>query len=144
MLLRAGFAFLAAISASIGVWATIAPRSFYDDYPGGGRHWVSALAPYNEHLVRDFAAASLGFVVLLLAAAVLLERRLVQVALLAYAVAGIPHLAYHLTTTAHYSTSDNVLSLTGLALAVVVPLGLFVLTLRRSARSSRAPGAAAR
>jgi len=37
----------------VGFWALLAPRSFYDDFPGGGRSWVSALPPYNEHLVRD-------------------------------------------------------------------------------------------
>ena len=37
----------------VGVWALVLPRSFYDDFPAAGRHWVSALGPYNEHLVRD-------------------------------------------------------------------------------------------
>lgn len=133
--LRAGFALLAVTPAVIGVWATAAPRSFFDSFPGGGRHWVSPLGPYNEHLLRDFAAANLGFLALLVLAAVVMERRLVQGALIAYAVAGLPHLAYHLTTTAHYSTSDNVASLLGLSLNVVAPLAMLGLTGRRSQTS---------
>jgi hypothetical protein len=134
--MRVGFALLAIAPAAIGVWATAAPHSFYDDFPGGGRHWVNALGPYDEHLVRDFGAANLGFLALLAFAAVVMERRLVQGALVALAVAGIPHLAYHLTTTGHYGTSDNVLSLSGLALGVLGPLALLAPTLRRpNARS---------
>src|SRR3954447_16553540 len=82
VLLRAGLAGLALASALVGIWATLAPRSFYDDFPGGGRHWVSALGPYDEHLVRDYAAANLGFLALAIFAAVVLDRRLVQGALL--------------------------------------------------------------
>lgn len=128
--LRVGLVALAITPAWIGVWATAAPRSFYGNFPGGGRHWVSGLPPYNEHLLRDFSSASLGFLVLLVFAAVVLERRLVQGALLAYAVAGIPHFVYHTTTTSHFGTTDNVLSLAGLAFNAFVPLALFAMTLR--------------
>jgi hypothetical protein len=53
---------------------------------------------------------------------------LLQVALLAYAAGALPHLVYHLTTVEEYSTSDNVLSLAGLAAAAFVPLALLPLT----------------
>jgi len=66
---------------------------------------------YNEHLLRDYAAAELGFAVLLLAAAVLFERRLVLVAGAAFYAATVPHFAYHVTTTAMLSTTDNIASL---------------------------------
>jgi hypothetical protein len=42
-------------------------------------------------------------------------------------VAGVPHLAYHATTTGKYSTGDNAASLTGLALDVLLPLAVLYL-----------------
>ena len=60
-------------------------------------------------------------------AAIWMERRVIQAAAVALFVAGVPHLAYHLTTTEHYSTGDNVASLFGLALDVLVPLALLYL-----------------
>ena len=43
-----------------GAWALGWPRSFYDDFPGGGHAWVAALPSYNEHLVRDVGSLSLS------------------------------------------------------------------------------------
>jgi hypothetical protein len=136
--LRGGLVVLAISPAIVGVWGLAAPRSFFDDFPGGGRHWVSALGPYNEHLLRDYASANLAFLVLVGFAAIVMERRLVQGALLAYAVGATPHLIYHLTTTGHYGTGDNIASLASLALLVVLPLYLLWLTLPRVARRPQA------
>jgi hypothetical protein len=111
----------------VAAWILIAPKGFYDNFPGGSAHWVSALPPYNEHLERDFGATGLGLAVLAGLAAFWMERRLVQVAAICLFVAGLPHLAYHLTTTGHYSTADNVGSLTGLALDALLPLVLLYL-----------------
>ena len=127
---RAGLLVVAATQVLVGLWALIAPRSFYDDFPGGGRNWISSLGPYDEHLVRDVGSSFTALVVLLVLAAAFLELRLVQAALAAWLVFSIPHLAYHLTTTEAYSAGDNVASLAGLALQVVLPLVLLVLTFR--------------
>ena len=84
------------LTVTIGVvaaWILIAPKGFYDTFPGGGVHWVSALPPYNEHLERDFGAAGLGLAVLAALAAYWMEKRVVQVASISLAVAGLPHLA---------------------------------------------------
>ena len=144
-ILRAGLGLLAITPAIIGLWGLAAPKAFFDTFPGAGHHWVSPLPPYNEHLLRDYASANLGFLVLLGFAAVVLERRLVQGALAAYVVAGIPHLAYHLTTTSSYATSDNVVSLVSLALLVIAPLYMLWLTLPRAVESRRTgPSIAAR
>jgi hypothetical protein len=124
----------------IAAWALAAPRSFYEDFPGGGRHWVSALPPYNEHLMRDFGATSLAIVVFMVGAAIVLERRMVQVALLAFLAYTIPHLAYHLTTTDHYSTGDNLGSLGGFVVTIVLALALLALT--REAPQPRGPSEA--
>jgi hypothetical protein len=126
-LIRLGLLYLAVTIGAVAVWILIAPKGFYDDFPGGSSHWVSALPPYNEHLERDFGAAGLGLAVLAVLAAVWMERRLVQAAAIALLVAGIPHLAYHATTTDRYSTGDNIGSLTGLALDVLLPLAILYL-----------------
>ena len=128
LLLRAGFALLAITPAWIGIWGTVAPHAFYRQFPGAGHHWVPVLGPYDEHLVRDFASANLGLLALVIFAAVVLERWLVQGALLAYAIAGIPHLAYHAVTIDHFKTSDAIGMLAGLALNVVLPLAMLSLT----------------
>jgi hypothetical protein len=65
------------------MWTLLVPHSFYDDFPLPGRDWVSTLGPYNEHFVRDVGALNLALGVLLASAAVLLERRLARVSLLA-------------------------------------------------------------
>jgi hypothetical protein len=59
----------------VGVWATFVPRSFYDDFPGFGRHWVQVDGPYNEHLVRDFGAVNLALAVVTITAAILCGAR---------------------------------------------------------------------
>jgi hypothetical protein len=57
-------ALLAITAAVVGVWAAAFPVSFYTDFPSPGRHWVSALGPYNEHLVRDVGGLYLALLVL--------------------------------------------------------------------------------
>jgi hypothetical protein len=132
--------YLAVTIGWLAVWILIAPRGFYDNFPGGSTHWVSALPPYNEHLERDFGAAALGLALLASLAALWMEKRVIQAAAITLLAAGLPHLAYHLTTTEHYSTADNVGSLTGLVLNVVLPLALLYLASDRAQRraSSRA------
>jgi hypothetical protein len=129
--LRVGLAVLAFTPALVGIWATVAPRGFYDDFPGGGRHWVSAVGAYDEHLVRDVGALYLGSLVLLAFAFAWLDRRLVQAALVSYAVAALPHLVYHTTALDNFSTGDAVAEIAGLALNVFLPLGLLAMTRRR-------------
>jgi hypothetical protein len=133
--LRGGIAVLALTPALVGIWATLSPRGFYGDFPGLGRHWVSAVSSYDEHFIRDVGALYLGSLVLLGFAWVWLERRLVQAALVSYAVAALPHLIYHLTALDNLSTGDAVAEIAGLALGVVLPLGLLAVTGRAPART---------
>jgi hypothetical protein len=125
--IRIALIYLAVTIGILAIWILLAPRDFYDNFPGGSVHWVSALPPYNEHLERDFGAASLGLALLAGLAAYWMEKRVIQAAAVALLATGLPHLIYHLTTTEHYSTGDNVASLIGLALDVVLPLGLLYL-----------------
>jgi hypothetical protein len=127
---RIGLGYLAVQAGYVALWILMAPRGFYDTFPTGPAEWVSPLPPYNEHLLRDFGAAGLALAVLAVLAAVWLERRLVQATALAFIVAALPHFAYHLTTTHRLSTVDNLQSLTGLFLPMLVSGG--VLWLSRS------------
>jgi hypothetical protein len=106
----------------VGVWALGWPRSFYEEFPGGGHAWVSALPPYNEHLVRDVGSLSLSLAVVTAAAAVTLGPRLVVVAAVAVLVWSVPHLAFHLGHLEGLATSDQVGQVVSLGLAVVGPL----------------------
>ncbi len=132
---RIGLGLVAAAQAEIAIWGLISPRSLFDRFPGAGHHWISALGPYNEHLVRDFAAAELGLAVLLLGAAVWFTPRLVMVAATAFIAATVPHFIYHLTTTSSFSTADNIASLGGF----VLELALVAFALRRALESSAMP-----
>ena len=142
-LIRFGLIYLTVTTGWLAVWILIAPRGFYETFPGGGVHWVSALPPYNEHLERDFGATSLALAVLAGLAALWMDRRVIQAASISLLVAGVPHLVYHLTTTGHYSTGDNVASITGLALDALLPLALLYLVSDR-AQAGAPIGAATR
>ena len=123
---RTALALVAAGQAEVGLWALVAPHSFFERFPGFGHHWVAPLGAYNEHLLRDYAAAELGFAVLLACTAIWFERRLVLVAGAAFLAATVPHLAYHLTTTAHLAAGDNVASLASFALEIAVVIAAMV------------------
>lgn len=117
---------LAATAVQLGVWAALAPASFYEDFPSGARRWVSVDGPYNEHLVRDFGQLNLALAALLVAAFWRPERFLVRTAALASLLFAVPHLAYHAANRDVYDTTDQVLNLGALGLAVVLPAVLVV------------------
>ncbi len=119
---RVALGYLTLISLQIGIWALAAPRSFYDDFPGLGRTWVSVDGPYNEHLVRDVGGLYLALAAVTLAAAVSLSRALIITASLAALVTGVPHALYHAANTGDLPTGDAVASLIGLVLSVVIPV----------------------
>jgi hypothetical protein len=121
----------------VGVWALLVPRSFYDDFHLPGRDWVSTLGPYNEHHVRDVGALNLALGVLLATAAILLERRLVQVSLVAYLVYAVPHFVFHLVNGRAFLLGDNLANMFTLGIAVLLPLVLLI-GMRGSERRSRA------
>ena len=121
---------MAASSGLIGLWALLAPRSFYDDFPGGGRHWVSADGPYNEHLVRDVGGLYVAVTVVAVAAAIVLTPALVRTAAVATLAFAIPHFAYHAAHTGPYSTTDAAALLVSLGLAVVLPIAVLVVVSR--------------
>jgi hypothetical protein len=132
---RVVLAVWAIVSVQLGIWATFAPRSFYDDYPGFGREWVRVDGPYNEHLVRDFGALNLALAVVTIAALIAFGRPLVIAVAIAWLAWGIPHLVYHLRHLDVYATDDKVLNVSALAALPVLAVVVLVLTLQRPVRA---------
>ena len=131
--LRLGLGLLAVTELVLGVWTQFFPRSFY------AVPTVDHTPPFSEHLMRDFGGATLGLALVLGAAALWPETRLVVVATLAYLVFAVPHLAFH---AAHLSeaTAAEATVLTVLLLgSVVLPLGLLVVAVARARRGGRTP-----
>lgn len=123
--IRIALGYLSLQNLQLGLWALLAPRSFYDGFPGLGRAWISSDGPFNEHLIRDFGALNLAVLVVFVAAAVSLSRPMVLAAAGAALVWGVPHLLYHLfNTDGLESTSDIALSTGGLILFCALPLAL--------------------
>lgn len=99
----------------VGLWAQFAPRSFYDDFPGGGRHWVGGDGPFNEHLVRDVGGLNLALTVILVAALVTMSPVIIRLAGLAALVYSLPHAAYH---SAHLDIFDDGIDKIGLPISL--------------------------
>jgi hypothetical protein len=103
----------------VGIWATVAPKSFYEDFPGAGRVWVAVDGPYNEHLVRDVGSLNLALafvaVLALMTGSTLLARAAGGAAL----IYGVPHLLYHATHLDPYESGDKVALVASLSIAVL-------------------------
>lgn len=127
---RAGLLSLAALQIVDGLYALLAPRSFYDDFPLG-RGWVAALPDYSEHLVRDVGGLFLATGIILAAAGWYLERRLVVVALISFLAFSLPHTIYHLFNLEPYDTGDALANGFGLVATVAIPIALLVLLRER-------------
>lgn len=121
---RLGLVVLALASAFVGVWALPAPRSFYDNFPGFGHHWVSMLSPYNEHLIRDVGSLNLALAVIVAWAAWTLDRRLIVAASVGYLANAIPHFVFHLTHLDHFEPADAIAQTASLAAVVLIPLAI--------------------
>jgi hypothetical protein len=117
--LRIGLIVLAANELALGFWTAFSPESFYNDVPT-----VDLTPPYSEHLFRDFGGATLGIAVVLIAAVIWLERRLVFVSLIAYLAFSAPHLAFHAGHLHGTSQLMGTVLIITLALSVLLPLAL--------------------
>jgi hypothetical protein len=117
---RIALAILAVVGLQVGLWAAFAPQSFYDDFPGAGRIWVSVDGPYNQHLVRDVGALNLALAVVAIVAFVTLSRAAVLAAGGAWLAYGVPHLIYHLRHLDPLDGADQVAVPVSLFLSVVL------------------------
>ncbi len=133
---------LAVPQGLIGLWALVAPRSFYDDFPAGTDGWVHPLGPFDEHLVTDVGSLFVALAVLLIFAAIRLRRDLVIAAAVAWLLFSIPHFLWHVLNLGPYSTAEAVSNTATLAWTVIG--GLLVVHLARgvpdTVRTAR-PGA---
>ena len=108
----------------LGVWATLAPQSFFKSFPGGGQHWVVVDGPFNEHLVRDFGALNLALALVLIVALVVGSRLLATTAAGAALVFALPHTLYHLFNLQVFSGSDKFANVVSLAITVALPIAV--------------------
>lgn len=115
---------MAVPSAVIAVWSLVAPRSFFDDFPGLGAAWVSPDGPYNEHLLRDYGATLLGLVVLAICAFVWISRPLLLTTGLVWLVAWLPHLGYHALNLDPFPADQHVALVASLVITPVLAVVL--------------------
>jgi hypothetical protein len=116
-----------------GAFALLWPLTFYKSFPGGGRAWVAADGPYNEHLVRDFGSLNLALTVVAIAAAWRLTPTVVRAAALASLTFGVPHLIYHVAHIDKLDGSDQVAEIGALAFSLAVSLLILLMARTRTA-----------
>jgi alkylhydroperoxidase family enzyme len=138
---RAVLGALGGVQLLNGIWATLAPSSFYGDFPFG-RGWVEALPAYNEHLMRDVGGLFLATGLVLVVAAISLERRLVLTAIWSYLLFAIPHAIFHYFNLEPYGTGDTIGNVIALAATVLLPIWL-LFRVRSGAPAGPAPRASA-
>jgi hypothetical protein len=117
---RLALASLLVAALAIGLTATAAPRTFYDDFPFLAS-WVSLLPPFNEHLVTDVGGLYLGFAVLFAWAAWTLDRTLVHAVCAAWLLTATLHLLFHAGHLDNFTTADAIAEIASLALLLVPP-----------------------
>ena len=122
-------------NAVVGFWAALAPHSFFDDFPGAGRHWVAVDGPFNEHLVRDVGTLNLALAAVALAALLRSSRYVVQVLAGAELVYTLPHLLYHAAHLDLFDTSDKVTLMVSLGITVLAPIALLLSSSRTAERA---------
>ena len=128
--LRLGMVLLIVPQTIAGFWAFIAPRSFYDTFPGFGRVWVAPIGDYNEHFIADTGNLLLVMCLLMGLAALYLERRLVRIALVCWLVFSVPHLISHIRLSSLFDAADNAGNIGSLGMGVLLPILLLLLTWR--------------
>jgi len=129
--LRIALGYLAFGAGIVGGWATFAPRSFYDDFPGFGQVWVAVDGPYNEHLIRDIGTLSLALTIITLGAIWRPRRTVARIVAVAALANGVPHFAYHaLTSPDRLNTAERRASLVALASFLAVPSFIMLRTRR--------------
>jgi hypothetical protein len=126
---------LGAPQAAIGLWALLAPRSFYGDFGLGGTGWVETLGSYDEHLVRDVGTLFLGLGVLLIIAAVRGQRSLSVVAAVIWLIYAVPHTLWHYFNLGPYNARDAIANV--ITLGWQVAGGVILLLLLRNQQPAR-------
>jgi hypothetical protein len=134
--IRWGLLGLAVPVVVVGGWALFAPHNWYDEFPIGSGRWISSLGGYDEHLARDFGSLYLALGLLLVFAAVVLDRLLVQAVLCASLVFQVPHVIFHAANTEPLSTGGNVANLGLLAVGLLLSVMLLGMSTRQAPRTA--------
>lgn len=125
-------------NALAGIWAVVAPESWFDSFPGWAPRLVAAEPPFNAHLATDAGAGLLASGLVLLVAAWLADRRSVQLALVAFSAFAIPHAAYHaLNPAPGLSSGEDLQNAVLLAFTAGVAAVLLMASRRGSPRSAK-------
>ncbi|MGY1751576.1 hypothetical protein [Blastococcus sp. SYSU D01042] len=125
----------------VGLWATLAPASFHESFPGPFSSWVAADGPYNEHLVRDVGTFNLGLAVASAAATRYRDRGPGLVVALAWIVSSVPHLGYHLHHLGGLGAVEAVAQVVALSSTIVLAVPL-LLPVRDGSSADRSAGVA--
>jgi hypothetical protein len=116
---------LAGTGLFVGLWAQLAPLSFFEDFPTG-EGWVATDGPYNEHLTRDVGGLNLALGLTTLAVALFGDAAGRRLAASGWLIYGIAHFVYHLHHLEPFNTVDAALvalitaSTPALALAALI------------------------
>ena len=128
---RIGLVALGIPNALAGLWAVLAPESWYDDFPGFDPRLVAAEPPYNAHLVTDAGAGLLASGFVLLAAAWLADRRSVCFGISAFLVFAVPHTLWHaMNESAGLSGAEDARNVGTLVFSVIAAVVLLVVSAR--------------
>lgn len=135
--IRTGLIFLAVVQGLVGAVQLLAPRVFYD-IP-----WVSLVPPYSEHLMRDVGALTLAYVLVLVVAAVTMDRLMTRTALAANLVFTVPHFFFHLTHLDGFTPFAAITQIMVLALVVLLPVALLLVVVSDVRGTARPAGRSA-
>jgi alkylhydroperoxidase family enzyme len=135
-LVRAVLAAFGVVQLINGLWALLAPRSFYGEFPFG-RGWIELLPAYNEHLVRDVGGLYLATAGVFVGAAVVMSRATVIIACASWLLFALPHAIYHAFNLDPFSAYDAIANAIVLSGAALMPAW----ALAAAARRQRAAGA---
>jgi hypothetical protein len=133
-LVRVVLAAFGAVQLINGLWALLAPRSFYTEFPFG-RGWVELLPAYNEHLMRDVGGLYLATAGLFVGAAVVMRRVTVVIACASWLLFALPHAIYHGFNLDPFPASDAIANAVVLTGTVLVPAWVLAAVARRRATS---------
>jgi hypothetical protein len=138
--LRAGLWLLAVLAGAVGVMQLLAPQAFYEKFPTSTHTWVAYLPPYNEHLMRDVGGLNLALLIVVVVAAVTLDRLMVRTALTAVLFFAVVHFVFHVTHLEDFPRGDAIVQTASLGVTVLLPALLLWLSFRVAWPGGEHPG----
>jgi hypothetical protein len=110
---RISLGLIAVFMSPVAVQATLAPRSFFDDFPLG-RNWISGTGDqFNEHLIRDVGGLFIAMIIV--TAWTLWRRHPTAPIATAWLIQGVLHAGFHIGHLDGYEPIDKLGLVTSLA-----------------------------